>query len=297
MTARNRMLLTGTLLFAASAAACSGDSTGTVASAPITLSLHQASTSGAAAASFSSLFSLTSDEDSGHGDRPAPLDTALIDSLIVTVDSVQLRPIRPDSMDDDSVEDGPDADRGRGGPGGHHRGQGPDSLRERHDSTMRDSLGRRNDDDEDDDRDHRRFFTLGVVSGGRIDLRNLPTEAEGGIVLASGSVPPGVYDRVRLVVREGFIWLNTEVVTPQGDTLPANTAIPVFFPSGALVVDAQLTVPDGGGDVPLIFDAAQTFAHVIVTGDGRVIVTPVMRCGPMRDRDREHGRGEGPDHP
>jgi hypothetical protein len=280
------MLLTGTLLLAAGAAACSGDSTGAVASAPVTLTLHRTGASGAAVG-FSSMFALTSDDDSGRGDRPAPLDTALIDSLFITVDSVQLRPMRPDSMDDDSVE-GANADRhGRGprGPGGH-----PDSLGERHDSMMGDSARGRDDEDGE-----HRVFTLGVVSGGRFDLRHLPTETEGGIVLASGSVPPGTYDRVRLVVRAGFIWLNTPIVTPQGDTLPADTAIPVFFPSHGLVVDAQLTVPDGGGDVPLIFDAAQTFAHVIVTGEGRVIVTPVMRCGEMREH--RGGDGEGPNHP
>lgn len=291
MMARNRMLLMGTLLLASGAAACSGDSTGAVASAPVTLTLQRTSTPGAAVGS-SSMFALTSDDDSGRGDRPAPLDTALIDSLIVTVDSVQLRPMRPDS-----AEDGPNADRhGPGGPG--PRGPGgpggrPDSLGERRDSMMGDSARGR----DDDEGERRRFFTLGVVSGGRFDLRHLPTEAEGGIVLASGSVPPGTYDRVRLVVREGFIWLNTPIVTPQGDTLPANTAIPVFFPSHGLVVDAQLTVPDGGGDVPLIFDAAQTFAHVIVTGEGRVIVTPVMRVGEMREHGGGHREGEGPNHP
>jgi hypothetical protein len=38
--------------------------------------------------------------------------------------------------------------------------------------------------------------------------------------------------------------------------------------------------------VPLVFDAAQTLAHVVVTGNGRVIVTPVMR--------HRHGPPPGP---
>jgi hypothetical protein len=121
-------------------------------------------------------------------------------------------------------------------------------------------------------------FALNVVSGAHIDLLHLPEEGQPGLVVASGSLPPGDYDRARLLVTDGVIWLNTPIVTPQGDTLPANTAIPVTFPSGELRVDVDFTVPEGGGDVPLVFDQDESFAHIVITGDGKVIMTPVMWC-------------------
>ncbi len=131
------------------------------------------------------------------------------------------------------------------------------------------------------------WIVLQVVGGGRIDLMRLPVEGSQGITVAAGDAPPGEYERVRLVIASGEIWLNTTIVTPQGDTLLANTAIRVFFPSGGIMVAVEFAVPEGGGDIPLVFDAAETFAHVLVTGDGRVIVTPVMR----------HRHGPGPGRP
>jgi len=272
MNPHRNALVFGAFALAAGAAACSGaDATGADASAPVTLTLQRATSAGLQVASLSF--------DGGPAGRPAVLDTALVDSIIVTVEAVQLAPARHDSLGPGMNPDHRRPGMG-GGPG--HPGRPPhDSLRPPHDSLRppHDSLWPPHDSLMGGSARGPRFdwYTLTVVSGGRIDLMHLPTETDVALVLATGDVPPGDYQRVRLVVSEGYIWLNTEIVTPQGDTLPANTAIPVVFPTGGIMVAVEFTVPEGGGDIPLVFDAAETFAHVLVTGDGRVIVTPVMR--------------------
>jgi hypothetical protein len=62
-----------------------------------------------------------------------------------------------------------------------------------------------------------------------------------------------------------------------GDTLPAGTAIPVRFLHAGIFIRAHVTVPEGGGDFPIIFDAATTIGNAIVTPTGEVLITPVMR--------------------
>ena len=265
MNPHRNALVFGAFALAAGAAACSGaDATGAALSARVTLTLQRATSAGLQVASLSF--------DGGPAGRPAVLDTTLVDSIIVTVEAVQLAPARHDSLGPGMNPDHRRPGMG-GGPG--HPGRPPhDSLPPPHDS-----LWSPDDSLMDDSARGPRFdwYTLTVVSGGSIDLMHLPTETDVALVLATGDVPPGDYQRVRLVISEGYIWLNTEIVTPQGDTLPANTAIPVVFPTGGIMVAVEFTVPEGGGDIPLVFDAAETFAHVLVTGDGRVIVTPVMR--------------------
>jgi hypothetical protein len=121
------------------------------------------------------------------------------------------------------------------------------------------------------------WYELDVVSGGRIDLMHLPVEGEPGIVLASGSIPAGDYWHVRLVVESAEIWLNTEVTAGDGTVLPANTAIPVVVPSGALHAPVSFTVPEGAAEVNLVFRTSETLSAIVVTENGRVIVTPGMR--------------------
>jgi hypothetical protein len=282
-------LLTALALAAAAGACDRRGAFDATATAPVRLTLHRASS--AISAAWTSGGALFQHGDSGRhrGDWASRLALAGVDSIIVVVSEVQLAPARHDTVDDDE-EDGDgsgSASMGRPGPrgdmGGRHgrpgwpgrdsaAGRG-DSLRHRGDSARHRGGAF----------DHDAWISLQVVSGGRVDLLNLPTEDAQGIVLATGDVPPGDYHLVRLVIASGEIWLNTELVTPHGDTLPANTAIPVFFPSGGVMILTDFTVPEGGGDVALVFDADETFAHVVITGDGRVMVTPVLhhRPGPM----------------
>ena len=221
----------------------------------------------------------------GHGDHFAgPIPSESVDSLIVVVSGVRVHMRgEHDSLDDDdhedslevpddSVIDGPDI----GDFMGHGHGHGPHGPG--HDSLDDDSLDHDSLDAPDGHEDEGNgWFTLAVVSGGRIDLMHLPTDSANGIVLASGEIPPGTYTRATLDIAEGWLWLNTPFVTPQGDTLPAGQAIPVIVPSGRIHAPVQFVVPEGGGDIPLVFDPAQTLSRIVVTGDGRVILIPVLR--------------------
>jgi len=276
-----RFAVFGSATVAALSLACGRDTMQPSTMVPATVTLHRTASTTTAALSALVLDGGPDRPDSG---RPAFIRPEFVDSLTVTVTGVQvhLRHFgrdsleRRDSLDEDSLpppmggmgrdggddSDSAEADSGPGhGPGGPGREGGDDW--ERHRDGCDSCPG---------------TFTLNVVSGAHIDLLHLPLEGQPGLVVGSGSLPPGDYDRARLLVTDGVIWLNTPVVTPQGDTLQANTAIPVVFPSGELRVDVDFTVPDGGGDVPLVFDQDRSFAHIVIIGDGKVIMTPVMWC-------------------
>jgi hypothetical protein len=126
------------------------------------------------------------------------------------------------------------------------------------------------------------WLTLNVVSGGHVDLLHLPVAGQAGVVVASGTVPAGEYRGVGLLIDNGTIWLNAPVVTPSGDTLKAGVAIPVEFPPMGVMVPADVTVPDSGGDFAIVFDVSQSFHAAVVTPQGKVILAPVMRHGPPR---------------
>jgi len=204
--------------------------------------------------------------DSGIGAPTGLVTRAMVDSLMVNVRAVAIRPRleRFDSLFPDSLPDG-DTCRafGAGGPFDPdgwwaRRGFGPpppppESLRI-------------------DD-----WLILEVVSGGRLDLLRLPTEADNGLVVASGAVPAGEYHGVALLIDSGTIWLNTPVVSPRGDTLAAGVGIPVAFPAMGVYVPTDVTVPVGGGDFAIVFDVSETLRTAIITPARKVVVAPVLR--------------------
>ncbi len=126
------------------------------------------------------------------------------------------------------------------------------------------------------------WYSLRVVGSGRLDLMHLPTDTARGLVLAADSVPAGAYGAARLIVSDATIWLNTAVTTEDGVTLKPNTPYPVKLPQRAagrmgIMTTAGLTVPSGGGNVVLIFDAGQMLAAPIVTDNGMVVLGPMLR--------------------
>jgi len=254
------------------AAAC-GDVTQANTAAPhATLSLYGMSAGSALSAI---VLGSPSDGDSLH---PGRIDPVNVDSIVVNITGVALRPrlhdgdtLFPEPEDSLELPEQPGGMEGPFGPGnppppGHHGdrhggardGSGPDSVHADGDSLPR-------------------WILLDVVSGGHVDLMHLPTDSGSGIVVAAGDVPAGDYNGVRLEISDGAIYLKTDVVTPMGDTLAAGTAIPVRFLSRGIMIRADVTVPDGGGDFPIIFDAATTIGNAILTPQGDVIITPVMR--------------------
>jgi len=126
------------------------------------------------------------------------------------------------------------------------------------------------------------WYSLAVVGGGRIDLMHLPADTTHGLVLASDTVPAGAYGAARLVISDATLWLNTAITTSDGVTLQPNTGYTVELPHRGdgpmgIMTNAGFTVPSGGGNVVLIFDATQMLARPIVTDSGKVVLGPMLR--------------------
>jgi hypothetical protein len=178
-----------------------------------------------------------------------------VDSLIVTATKLEVLSARPDTEDAaDSATEAARADSGE-----HHG-------------------------DDDDDWEEREFgwTDLAVVGDGHLDLMHLPDSAAGGLPIATDSLPAGTYRHVRLFITNPMIYFDSLIVTPAGDTLQPGVGYPVIFPSAdstgaAIKTDDPFTVPAVGDTVQMVFDRDDTVRHIIITGDGKIIVPPVMR--------------------
>jgi len=120
------------------------------------------------------------------------------------------------------------------------------------------------------------------IDSAHLDLIHLPDSAAAGIPIATGTLPAGTYRHIRLFVVNPLIYFDTTLVTPAGDTLKAGVGYPVIFPcadsTGAVFrTDDPFVVPAVGDTVSLYFDRDDTVRHIIITGDGKIIVPPVMR--------------------
>jgi len=252
---RNLLALGGLSLLAA--AGCSRDMTSAATSAksgvPVAVRLTsvQASTAGAP------VVPMADEGPGGDGDHnPGEFGRVRlsdVDSLMVTVTKVEVRVPLPDAEDQADQAAETNSEHAQAG-----------------------------DEDDDHEQDEVGWDTLDIVGGGHVDLIHLPTDAGSGLTVASGTLPPGTYRHVRLFVESAMIFFNTPIVTPTGDTLKKDVGYPVIIPpadaTGAAVkTDESFTVPTGGGNVPLFFDADDTIRHVRVTGDGKIIIPPTIR--------------------
>jgi hypothetical protein len=118
------------------------------------------------------------------------------------------------------------------------------------------------------------WYSLAVVGGGRLDLMRLPTDTTHGLLLASDTIPAGAYGAARLVISDATLWLNAAFTASDSVTLLPNTPYAVELPhrgGGAMgiMTNAGFTVPTGGWNVVLIFDASQMFASPVVIIAGR----------------------------
>jgi hypothetical protein len=144
--------------------------------------------------------------------------------------------------------------------------------------------GRNGDNDADDnhENDERTWVSLDVTAGGHLNMLNLPDSAKSGITVAVGTLAAGTYKHVRLFVTDPMIFLKNQIVTPAGDTLKAGAGIPVVIPSAdstgaAIKTDERFTVTADSSTVQLVFDRDDSIRHIVLTGDGKVIVPPVIR--------------------
>lgn len=118
-----------------------------------------------------------------------------------------------------------------------------------------------------------------------LDLMALPVEGEVPLVLASGMVDAGDFRMARLFVSDAIIVLE-EPVTVGNTTYDAGEpGHSVTIPSGLQTglktdFDVNVTV-DGDTEVLLVFDPDATFKNVTATGNGKIMLAPVLRSRPM----------------
>jgi len=122
------------------------------------------------------------------------------------------------------------------------------------------------------------------IDSAHLDLIHLPDSAAAGIKIATGKLPAGTYRHVRLFIINPTIYFDSTIVAPNGDTLKAHTGYPVTFPNadstGATFrTDDPFTVAAVGDTVPLFFDRDDTVRHIIITGDGKIVVLPSFHQG------------------
>ncbi len=112
-----------------------------------------------------------------------------------------------------------------------------------------------------------------------LDLASLPPAFAAPLVIATGDVDAGSYQSVRLFVSDAEIVFVEDVNVGQAifDKEPEIHAVTI--PSGAqtgLKTDMAFIV-DGSTDVNLLFDEGATFQNATATGNGTVILSPVLR--------------------
>ncbi|MGD2135679.1 MAG: DUF4382 domain-containing protein, partial [Gemmatimonadales bacterium] len=227
---RNPVL--GVLILTAGAVAAVGcsDQAAPQATVPATVTLSRQSTSEFQSAIMASGAAVTSAQ--------RPVSPAVVDSLIVVVQRVE---VVSDSL---TAEDG----AGPGAAAGRGPNAGPAVMHGAGDGA---------------------WYALAVVGDGRLNLMALPSGEGDGLTVAAGEVPPGDYDHARLYIVSAEIWFNTVVTVPPGRTFEPDEAYEVVIPSSdrtGIKTDAGFTVPETGGEIPLLFDADATVAHVNVTG-------------------------------
>lgn len=132
------------------------------------------------------------------------------------------------------------------------------------------------------------WVSLAVVSGGKVNLLALPSQAGSAIQLARGTLPAGEYRNLRLLFTDGATITFARDVTAGGGaaavTYRANTAYPLDIPgaskSGIKVPLGAFTVPPtGGATIDVTFSGPATVGsvepNVVATPHG-VKMTPVL---------------------
>lgn len=125
------------------------------------------------------------------------------------------------------------------------------------------------------------WIELATVAPASLDLFALPTGDEGAITIAAGDLVPGDYGNLRVFIESAQIWFNTEITAHgNGQVFAPDEPYDVIIPSAdqtGIKTDAGFTVPEEGGDIALTFDADATVQHVNVTGNGKIMMPPVIK--------------------
>jgi len=137
---------------------------------------------------------------------------------------------------------------------------------------------------EQDEAAERAWETITLGAPVTLDLMALPTEGEGSIEIASGSVLVGSYRKVRLMVGEGEIVFKGPLSVGGAANFDGGTPYPVTIPSGGqtgLKTDVSFEVTEGENATAnaayVVFAPGATFQNLTATGSGRVMLAPVIR--------------------
>lgn len=120
-----------------------------------------------------------------------------------------------------------------------------------------------------------------------LDFTALPGDGESALTVASGEIAEGDYRKARLFTSDAFVTFTRDITVGQTtlaavDDMDQPVQHPVRIPSArntGIKTDFALSV-NGDTDVLLLFDPAATFKNVTVTGNGQVIMSPVVRAKP-----------------
>jgi hypothetical protein len=125
--------------------------------------------------------------------------------------------------------------------------------------------------------------TLTLAAPVTLDLMALPTTTDGSVEIAAGSVPVGQYQMVRLMVGEGEIVFKGPISLGGAASFDGGTPYAVTIPSGSqtgIKTDVSFEVTEGqdatANAAYLVFTPGTTFQNVTVTGNGGVMLAPVI---------------------
>lgn len=127
--------------------------------------------------------------------------------------------------------------------------------------------------------------TLTLGDSVTLDLMALPTESVGSVEIASGSVAVGSYRKVRLLTGEGEIVFKGPLSLGGSASFDGGTPYPVTIPSGGQTglktdVSFEVSSADDGtvNAAYIVFEPGTTFQNITVTGNGGVVLSPVLRA-------------------
>ena len=131
----------------------------------------------------------------------------------------------------------------------------------------------------DDDTTEASWQAIDLSEPLRIDLMALPAEDDSALVIAEGALPEGDYERMRFLLSNSEIFLNS-MATIGNFAFDPDTEYAVKVPSGSssgLKTDLRFNVVADTA-VNLLFASTATFDAVTATGNGNVILSPVLKA-------------------
>jgi hypothetical protein len=134
-----------------------------------------------------------------------------------------------------------------------------------------------------DDEEGAQWVSLALETPVELDLMALPTEDESPLVIAAGELAVGTYAMVRFFVTNPTIVLKGSVSIGAAVTIEGGVPYAVTIPSAAqtgIKTDLSFTVSETDGvvaDVGVLFDATTSLGNVILTGNGQVMMSPVLK--------------------